>query len=130
LNCQQSTVYCLLLQWRHFLYSWLVCLALIGTENGIIIMDHGWCMKSIAVRVHLSPQRIGCWSLEKSLLHGNVHFPCNRLSISTETYSYFCERCTLWSIVWRIFVPMGTTRFVMRRFFCGLSIIRNVTAQY
>jgi hypothetical protein len=40
LNCQQSTVYSLLLQWRH-LYGWLVCLALVGTENGISIMDHG-----------------------------------------------------------------------------------------
>jgi hypothetical protein len=49
---------------------------------------HGsWCMKSIAARVHLCPQRIGRWSLEKCLLHGNVLVPCNRLSISTEMYS-------------------------------------------
>jgi hypothetical protein len=31
-------------------------------------------MKSIAMRVHLSPQRIGHWSSEKCLLHGNVLF--------------------------------------------------------
>jgi hypothetical protein len=82
---------------------------------------HGsWCMKSIATKVHLSLQRISHWSLEKCLLHGNVLFPCNRLSISMETYSYFGKRCTLWSIVWCIFVTMNTTCFVMRRFFWGL----------
>jgi hypothetical protein len=83
------------------------------------------------MRVHLSLQRIGCWrSSEKCHLHENVLFPCNRLSISTKTYSYFGERCTLLSIVWCIFVTMDTAHFVQWRFFCSLFIIRNVTAQY
>jgi hypothetical protein len=77
---------------------------------------HGsWWMKSIAMRVHLSLQRISHWGLEKCLLHGNVLFhACNRLSISEETNSYFGERCTLWSIVWCIFVTTDTAHFVTR----------------
>jgi hypothetical protein len=63
------------------------------------------------------------WSLKLRempiTVHGNVLFPCNRLFISEEMYSYFGERCTLQSIVWRIFVTTDTTRFVTRSFFCG-----------
>jgi hypothetical protein len=83
LNCQQSTVYSLLLQWRH-LYGYLVCLALIGTENGISIMDHGawnalpWGYIFLHKESVIEAQR----SLEKCLLHGNVLFSCNRLSIA------------------------------------------------
>jgi hypothetical protein len=81
---------------------------------------HGsWCMKSIATRVHISPQRIGHWSSEKCLLHGNVLFLCNRLSISVKMYSYFGERFTLQSIVWHVFVTTDTARFVTLSFFCG-----------
>ncbi len=49
--------------------------------------DRAWIMvheKHWRARVHLSPQRIGCWSSEKCLLHGNVLFLCNRLSISNQ----------------------------------------------
>jgi hypothetical protein len=90
LNSQQSTVYSLLLQWRH-LYGWLVCLALIGTENGISIMDHGEWKALPLGYIFLCKELV--------LLHGNVPIPCNRLSLSKETYSYLGERCTLWSIV-------------------------------
>jgi hypothetical protein len=101
LELPKSTVYTLLLQWRQ-LYGWLVCLALIGTKNGISIMDHG-AWKAL-------PQ--GYIFLHKELVieaQRNAYY-MEIFFFHVIGYPYLQKRivilqkdaCTLQSIVWRI----------------------------
>jgi hypothetical protein len=108
-NNQQSTLFCC--NEEIYMVDWCVWLWLgqrMASASWIMVNEKH-CHEGTSFSAKNQSLRLG-----EMPITWKCFFPCNRLSISEETNSYFGERCTLWSIVWCIFVTTDTAHFVTR----------------